>query len=40
MILWHVDLLLGNDRETSNYTITIAEKELRKQACFHGNERA
>jgi hypothetical protein len=23
-ILWHVDLLLGNDRERSNYTAAIA----------------
>jgi hypothetical protein len=24
-ILWHVDPLLGNDRETSNYTTAIAK---------------
>jgi hypothetical protein len=23
IILWHVDLLLGNDRETSSYTIAV-----------------
>jgi hypothetical protein len=24
-ILWHVDLLLGNDRETNNYSAAIAK---------------
>jgi hypothetical protein len=24
-ILWHVDLLLGNDHEISNYTATVAK---------------
>jgi hypothetical protein len=24
MVLWHVDPLLGNDREISNYTTAIA----------------
>jgi hypothetical protein len=27
-ILWHVGLLLGNDREISNYTTAVAKKGL------------
>jgi hypothetical protein len=37
--LWHVDLLLGNDRESSNYTTAFAKQLLGKQACFHGSKR-
>jgi hypothetical protein len=25
LILWHVDLLLGNDREIRSYTIVVAK---------------
>jgi hypothetical protein len=31
IILWHVDLLLANDRETSNYATTITKQRLCKQ---------
>jgi hypothetical protein len=30
-VLWHVDLLLGNDREISNYTSAVAKQWLCKQ---------
>jgi hypothetical protein len=29
-ILWHVDLLQGNDREINNYTTAVAGQRLRK----------
>jgi hypothetical protein len=35
-IVWHVDPLLGNDRESSSYT-TVAKQRLCKEAFFHGN---
>jgi hypothetical protein len=31
-ILWHIDLLLGNDRETHNETTAIARQQLRQYA--------
>jgi hypothetical protein len=31
-ILWHIDPLLGNDRETNNETMVIAMQQLRKYA--------
>jgi hypothetical protein len=30
-ILWRVETLLGNDRETSNYITAFAKKRLRKR---------
>jgi hypothetical protein len=39
ILLQHVNSLLGNDRETSNYARAIAKYWLRKQACFHGNQK-
>jgi hypothetical protein len=36
-IMWHVDPLLGNDRERSSYTKAVAKQQFRKQVCFHGN---
>jgi hypothetical protein len=35
----HVNLLLENDGEISNHTTTNTKQRLRKQACFHDNER-
>jgi hypothetical protein len=37
--MWHVDPLLDNDRETSNYTTATVKEVFRKQECFHDNER-
>jgi hypothetical protein len=37
--VWHVDSLLGNDHEISNYTTVVAKQQLRKQACFHSYKR-
>jgi hypothetical protein len=37
LILWHVDPLLGNDREKSNFTTTLSKLRLRKQTCLLGN---
>jgi hypothetical protein len=34
-----LNTLLGNDRETSNYTTATDKQRIRKKACFHGNER-
>jgi hypothetical protein len=34
LVMSHVDLLLGNDREISNHKTAVA-----KQACFHGNKK-
>jgi hypothetical protein len=31
-ILWHIDPLLGNDRDTNNETTAIARQQLRKYA--------
>jgi hypothetical protein len=36
-ILWHVDPLLGNDREISAYATAVSKQRLRKQANFYGN---
>jgi hypothetical protein len=36
--MWHVDPLLGNDREINKYTTAVTEQRLRKQACLHGNK--
>jgi hypothetical protein len=36
-ILWHVDPLLGNDRELSNYTTAFTKEWLVKQAFLLGN---
>jgi hypothetical protein len=36
-LLWHVDPLLGNDRERNSYTTVVTELWLRKQACLHSN---
>jgi hypothetical protein len=30
LILWHIDPLLYNDRETNNEKMTVARKKLRK----------
>jgi hypothetical protein len=30
--MWHIEPLLGNDRETNNETTTIAVQQLRKYA--------
>jgi hypothetical protein len=32
LILWHIDLFLGNDRRTNNDTTAIARQQLRKYA--------
>jgi hypothetical protein len=32
LVLWHIDLLLGNDCEKSNKTTAIARQQLRKYA--------
>jgi hypothetical protein len=36
IILWHIDPLLGNDRERSRYIIAVTEQRFWKQACLHG----
>jgi hypothetical protein len=36
-ILWHVDPLLGNDREVCIYATAVTELRFRKQACLHGS---
>jgi hypothetical protein len=35
--VWHVDLLLGNDCETSNCATDIAKQWVYGQACVHDN---
>jgi hypothetical protein len=37
LVLWHVDPLLGNDREISNGTTAISMYGHRKQARLHCN---
>jgi hypothetical protein len=36
-ILWHIEQLLGNDREISSYTIPVAKNRLWKQQPLRGN---
>jgi hypothetical protein len=37
--LWHVDLLLGNDREIGSYTAAVASQRLCKQRSLLSNGR-
>jgi hypothetical protein len=37
--VWHIDPLLGNDHEISNYTLAVTKQWHLKEACFHGSKR-